>query len=66
MAGLESAKNENYEEAFTCFLAAAEQGYNKTQFNVGVCYEEGRGVSKDKEKVRIHTVHLIFLRASSL
>ncbi|XP_039974942.1 death ligand signal enhancer isoform X2 [Xiphias gladius] len=48
--GLENAKNENYEEAFTCFLAAAEQGYNKTQFNVGVCYEEGRGVSKDKEK----------------
>ncbi|XP_071314105.1 death ligand signal enhancer isoform X2 [Trachinotus anak] len=48
--GIESAKSESYEEAFTCFLAAAQQGYNKAQFNVGVCYEKGRGVSKDKEK----------------
>lgn len=48
--GLESAKRENYEEAFTCFLAAAKQGYSKAQFNTGVCYEKGRGVSMDKEK----------------
>lgn len=48
--GLESAKSGNYEEAFTCFLAAAQHGYSKAQFNTGVCYEKGRGVSKDKEK----------------
>lgn len=48
--GLESAKSQNYEEAFTCFLAAAQQGYSKAQFNTGVCYEKGRGVHKDKEK----------------
>ncbi|XP_034454815.1 death ligand signal enhancer [Hippoglossus hippoglossus] len=48
--GLESAKSGNYDQAFSCFLAAAEQGYNKAQFNVGVCYEKGRGVSQDKEK----------------
>lgn len=48
--GLESAKSENYEEAFTCFMTAAQQGYSKAQFNMGVCYEKGRGVSKDKEK----------------
>ncbi|XP_056295494.1 death ligand signal enhancer isoform X2 [Pseudoliparis swirei] len=48
--GLESTKSENYEEAFTCFLAAAEQGYSKAQFNTGVCYEKGRGVVKDKDK----------------
>ncbi|XP_037636783.1 LOW QUALITY PROTEIN: death ligand signal enhancer [Sebastes umbrosus] len=48
--GLESAKSENYEEAFTCFVAAAQQGYSKAQFNTGVCYEKGRGVGKDKEK----------------
>ncbi|XP_029298285.1 death ligand signal enhancer isoform X2 [Cottoperca gobio] len=48
--GLESANKENYEEAFTCFLAAAQQGYSKAQFNTGVCYEKGRGVSEDKEK----------------
>lgn len=48
--GLESAKRDNYEEAFTCFLAAAKQGYSKAQFNTGVCYEKGRGVNKDMEK----------------
>uniref|UniRef100_A0A4W6C3M8 DAP3 binding cell death enhancer 1 n=1 Tax=Lates calcarifer TaxID=8187 RepID=A0A4W6C3M8_LATCA len=50
MAGIESAKSEDYKEAFTCFLAAAQQGYSKAQFNVGVCYEKGRGVGKDREK----------------
>lgn len=48
--GLENAKNENYKDAFICFLSAAQQGYSKAQFNTGVCYEKGRGVSKDKEK----------------
>ncbi|XP_070769459.1 death ligand signal enhancer [Enoplosus armatus] len=48
--GLENAKSENYEEAFTCFVAAAQQGYSKAQFNTGVCYEKGRGVCKDKKK----------------
>ncbi|XP_041654070.1 death ligand signal enhancer isoform X2 [Cheilinus undulatus] len=48
--GLESAKSGNYEQAFICFLAAARHGYNKAQFNTGVCYEKGRGVAKDKEK----------------
>lgn len=40
-------------DAFICFKAAAEQGYGKAQFNVGVCYEKGRGVHKDREKVCI-------------
>ncbi|XP_019941996.2 death ligand signal enhancer [Paralichthys olivaceus] len=48
--GLESAKSETLDQAFSCFLAAAEQGYNKAQFNVGVCYEKGRGVGTDREK----------------
>ncbi|XP_030595253.1 death ligand signal enhancer isoform X2 [Archocentrus centrarchus] len=48
--GLENAKRKHYQEAFTCFLAAAQQGYSKSQFNVGVCYETGRGVSKNTEK----------------
>lgn len=65
MAGLQSSKTENYEEAFTCFVAAAQQGYAKAQFNAGVCYEKGRGVSKNKEKVRIQTAHFTFLNALS-
>lgn len=48
--GLTNVNNENYEEAFTCFLAAAELGYTKAQFNTGVCYEKGRGVTRDIEK----------------
>lgn len=55
MTGVESTKNKNYKEAFTCFKAAAELGYCKAQFNVGVCYETGRGVAKDKEKVTVQT-----------
>lgn len=53
LAGLESCKSGNYEDAFLCFAAAAKHGYNKAQFNTGVCYEKGRGVQKDKEKVNI-------------
>ncbi|XP_074530611.1 death ligand signal enhancer isoform X2 [Halichoeres trimaculatus] len=48
--GLENAKSEKYEEAFVCFIAAARHGYSKAQFNTGVCYEKGRGVTKDKKK----------------
>lgn len=51
--GLESAKSGKYEDAFICFKAAAEQGYSKAQFNVGVCYEKGRGVHTDREKVSV-------------
>ncbi|KAK7922763.1 hypothetical protein WMY93_009665 [Mugilogobius chulae] len=48
--GLQSANVENYEEAFSCFLAAAQLSYSKAQFNTGVCYEKGRGVCCDTEK----------------
>ncbi|KAK2849509.1 hypothetical protein Q5P01_009343 [Channa striata] len=48
--GLESVKSKNEEEAFTCFQAAAQQGYSKAQFNTAVCYEKGQGVKKDKDK----------------
>lgn len=60
LAGLESAKSGNYEEAFLCFVTAAQQGYHKAHFNTGVCYEKGRGVRKDKENVRIQTEWLYF------
>lgn len=65
MAGLESVKSGNYEDAFMCFATAAQQGYSKAHFNTGVCYEKGRGVRKDKEKVRIKTEHFISLSVSS-
>lgn len=48
--GLENAKAGDYETAFSCFLASAQQRYSKAQFNVGVCYEKGRGVRKNPNK----------------
>lgn len=61
ISGLESAKSENYDDAFSSFLAAAQQGYSKAQFNVAVCYEKGRGVRKDKDKARTQNhPHIMF------
>lgn len=37
-----------YEQAAKCFLRAAEQGYAKAQYNLGVCYEFGLGVEKNE------------------
>ncbi|RXN31301.1 death ligand signal enhancer [Labeo rohita] len=48
--GLESVKAGDYETAFSCFLASAQHDYSKAQFNVGVCYEKGRGVRPDHSK----------------
>lgn len=41
----------HYQIAYTCFKLAADRGYSKAQFNVGLCYEHGRGTEKDLEKV---------------
>jgi len=41
----------HYRIAYTCFKLAADRGYSKAQFNVGLCYEHGRGTEKDLEKV---------------
>ncbi|KAK7137495.1 hypothetical protein R3I94_013217 [Phoxinus phoxinus] len=52
--GLESAKAGDHETAFSCFLASAQHGYSKAQFNVGVCYERGRGVRRDHSKAVLY------------
>ncbi|XP_066572798.1 death ligand signal enhancer isoform X2 [Amia ocellicauda] len=52
--GLENAKRGDYQTAFLCFLAAANQGYSKAQFSAGVCYETGRGVVRDIEKAALY------------
>lgn len=51
VSGLESARAGDYETAFSCFLTAAQHDYSKAQFNLGVCYEKGRGVQADLSKV---------------
>ncbi|XP_059377207.1 death ligand signal enhancer [Carassius carassius] len=52
--GLESARASDYETAFSCFLTAAQHDYSKAQFNLGVCYEKGRGVQTDLSKAVHH------------
>lgn len=39
--------------AFSYFQKAAEQGYSKAQYNVGLCHEHGRGTPQDIRKVLI-------------
>ncbi|XP_041079752.1 death ligand signal enhancer isoform X3 [Polyodon spathula] len=52
--GLEYTKAGDYRTAFSCFSMAASQGYCKAQFNLGVCYEKGRGVVKNMEKAAVY------------
>lgn len=47
---LECDKNENYEEAFTLYLAAAELEYVPAYANVGYAYLKGEGTEKDYNK----------------
>ncbi|NXX13794.1 DELE protein, partial [Podargus strigoides] len=52
--GIESMRVGHYRIAYTCFKLAADRGYSKAQFNVGVCYEHGRGTKKDLEKAAFY------------
>lgn len=40
----------NDEEAFQWYVKAAEQGCDKGQYNLAVCYRDGAGVDKDQEE----------------
>ena len=48
--GVGFAQKELYEEAFDCFLKAAELYHVEAQYNVGAMYEFGRGVKKSFQK----------------
>ncbi|XP_059919765.1 death ligand signal enhancer [Gadus macrocephalus] len=49
--GLDSAQTQHHQQAFPCFAAAARRGYSQAQYNAAVCWETGRGVARDTEKV---------------
>ncbi|XP_061858081.1 death ligand signal enhancer isoform X3 [Colius striatus] len=55
--GIESMRAGHYRIAYTCFKLAADRGYSKAQFNVGLCYEHGRGTEKDLEKAAFYYYH---------
>ncbi|NWQ81125.1 DELE protein, partial [Columbina picui] len=52
--GIESMRAGHYRIGYTCFKLAADRGYSKAQFNVGLCYEHGRGTEKDLEKAAFY------------
>ncbi|NWI96070.1 DELE protein, partial [Pitta sordida] len=52
--GVESMRAGHCRTGFTCFKLAADRGYSKAQFNVGLCYEHGRGTEKDLEKAAFY------------
>ncbi|XP_064017543.1 death ligand signal enhancer [Pogoniulus pusillus] len=55
--GIESMRAGHYGIAYSCFKLAADRGYSKAQFNVGLCYEHGRGTEKDLEKAAFYYWH---------
>ncbi|XP_060693387.1 death ligand signal enhancer isoform X1 [Hemiscyllium ocellatum] len=52
--GLKNMKAKDYDMAFSYFMVAANQGYSKAQYNVGVCYELGKGTVKDIKKAAVY------------
>ncbi|KAG8507008.1 DAP3-binding cell death enhancer 1, partial [Galemys pyrenaicus] len=48
--GTENMKNEDHAAAFSYFQKAADRGYSKAQYNVGLCHEHGRGTPRDLGK----------------
>ena len=40
-------RRERYEEAFTWFTKAANQGDIYAEYNLGICYENGNGVKRN-------------------
>ena len=45
--GLAAYKQSDYQTAFKLWLPLAEQGNEDAQFNLGVMYDDGRGVKQD-------------------
>nr|XP_056718833.1 death ligand signal enhancer [Euleptes europaea] len=52
--GLEHLQKRQHRTAFSFFKLAADQNYSKAQFNVGLCYEHGRGAEKDMAKAALY------------
>lgn len=48
--GVKYASKKQYEKAFDLFHQAGEQGNSLAQFNLGLCYENGKGTKQDLEK----------------
>lgn len=63
--GTENIKTGDYTAAFSYFQKAADRGYSKAQYNVGLCLEHGRGTPRDLSKA-ILFYHLAAVQGHSL
>ncbi|XP_007937248.1 death ligand signal enhancer [Orycteropus afer afer] len=48
--GTENMRNGDCSAAFSYFQKAADRGYSKAQYNMGLCHEHGRGTPRDLSK----------------
>lgn len=48
--GLQEAAKSHMNKAVSSFIDASHLGYTKAQFNLGLCYETGKGVNKNLKK----------------
>ncbi|KAF7240491.1 DAP3-binding cell death enhancer 1, partial [Varanus komodoensis] len=64
--GLAHMQEGQHPTAFSCFKLAADQNYSKSQFNVGLCYEHGRGTKKDVAKVLWPFPAVLYYRRAAL
>ncbi|XP_077753747.1 death ligand signal enhancer isoform X1 [Canis aureus] len=48
--GTENVRSGDYTAAFSYFQKAADHGYSKAQYNVGLCHEHGRGTPRNLGK----------------
>lgn len=62
--GTENMKNGDYMAAFSYFQKAADRGYSKAQYNVGLCHEHGRGTPRDPSKAAFY-YHWLPARATT-
>jgi len=50
--GVRAYNNDNYQEAKKLWEKAANQGDAKAQYNLGLMYDNGRGVRQNKSKAK--------------
>lgn len=48
--GVKYAAKRQYQQAFALFQQASVHGHSLAQFNLGLCYENGKGTERDLEK----------------
>lgn len=59
--GLQEATKSQMKKAASKWIDASHLGYTKAQFNIGLCYETGKGVKQNLRKVGIIALINLFV-----